>query len=42
MMVPRDRPVGHLDVTAAMHDRPTDGLIALTVLVDAPTPEDVA
>jgi Fe-S-cluster-containing dehydrogenase component len=32
MMVPRDRPAGHLDVTAAMHDHPADGLIALTVL----------
>ena len=39
MMVPRDRPAGHLDVTAAMHDHPADGLIALTVLNEAATPE---
>src|SRR6516162_2585907 len=42
MMVPRDRPAGHLDVTAAMHDHPADGLIALTVLSDDPTPEVVS
>jgi hypothetical protein len=42
MMVPRGRPAGHLDVTAAIHDHPAAGLIALTVLTDSPTPEGVA
>jgi Fe-S-cluster-containing dehydrogenase component len=38
MMVPRDNLDTHLDVTAAMHDRPAGGLIALNVLADAPAP----
>jgi len=37
MMVPRDNPDTHLDVTAAMHEKPTSALIALTVLADRPT-----
>jgi Fe-S-cluster-containing dehydrogenase component len=32
MMVPRENSDAHLDVTAAMHDRPAGGLIALNVL----------
>jgi Fe-S-cluster-containing dehydrogenase component len=32
MMVPRENLDTHLDVTAAMHDRPAGGLIALNVL----------
>jgi Fe-S-cluster-containing dehydrogenase component len=42
MMVPRDNPGTHLDVTAAMHDRPAGGLIALAVLTDEPTPAEEA
>ena len=42
MMVPRDNPDTHLDVTAAMHDRPAGGLIALNVLADAPAPVEEA
>src|SRR5262249_51993789 len=32
MMVPRDNTDPHLDVTAAMHEKPAGGLIALNVL----------
>jgi Fe-S-cluster-containing dehydrogenase component len=38
MMVPRDHSAAHLDVTAAIHDRPAEGLISLNVLADAPIP----
>ena len=38
MMVPRENLDAQLDVTAAMYDRPTAGLISLNVLTDAPAP----
>lgn len=38
MMVPRDHREAEVDVTAHMHDRPTDGLIALTILTEEPIP----
>jgi len=34
MMVPRDNHDIHIDVTAAMHERPAGSLIALNVLAD--------
>lgn len=36
MMVPRANLQTHLDVTAAMNDRPTSGLISLNILTDTP------
>ena len=42
MMVPRENLDTHLDVTAAMHERPAGGLISLTVLADRPTPTEEA
>jgi Fe-S-cluster-containing dehydrogenase component len=39
MLVPRDHPQNHVDVTAAMHDRPTDALISLNILLDTPIAE---
>ncbi len=36
MMVPRDNLDTHLDITAAMHERPAGDLIALNVLTDEP------
>ena len=38
VMVPRENTDTHLDVTAAMHERPAGGLIALNVLVEAVVP----
>jgi Fe-S-cluster-containing dehydrogenase component len=38
MMVPLGRPAAHLDVTAALHEKPAGGLISLNVLTDAPVP----
>ena len=35
MMVPRGRAASHLDVTAAMNEKPATGLIALTVPTEA-------
>jgi Fe-S-cluster-containing dehydrogenase component len=42
MMVPRDSPDAHLDVTAAMHEKPAAGLIALNVLAGGPPPAEEA
>ncbi|CAN5645010.1 hypothetical protein BH11PLA2_BH11PLA2_49500 [soil metagenome] len=42
MMVPRDNADSHLDVTAAMYDKPTSGLISLTVLAKTPIPVEDA
>src|SRR5262249_52561177 len=42
MMVPRERAASHLDVTAAMNEKPAGGLIALTVLTDELTPAEDA
>src|SRR5262249_35001333 len=43
MMVPRDSITPHIDVTAALHERPAGALIALNILTDAPVPaEDVS
>jgi Fe-S-cluster-containing dehydrogenase component len=43
MMVPRENLDTHLDVTAALHERPADALISLNILTDDPTPvEDVS
>jgi Fe-S-cluster-containing dehydrogenase component len=42
MMVPRENLDTHLDVTAAMNERPAAGLIALNVLVDGPVPMEEA
>lgn len=36
MMVPRERTESQLDVTAAMHERPTSGLISLNILSNEP------
>ena len=36
MMVPREGLATHLDVTAALHERPDGALIALNILADAP------
>lgn len=36
MMVPRGRIESHLDVTAALHEKPTGGLISLNVLTNEP------
>jgi Fe-S-cluster-containing dehydrogenase component len=38
MMVPAENLDTHLDVTAAMDDRPARGLISLNVLTNDPTP----
>jgi len=38
MMVPLGRPAAHLDVTAALHEKPAGGLISLNVLTDEPVP----
>lgn len=40
MLVPRDHRMNHVDVTAAMHDRPAGGLISLNILVDGPEPAE--
>ncbi len=42
MMVPRDNTDTHLDVTAAMHEKPAGGLISLTVLAERLTPTEEA
>jgi Fe-S-cluster-containing dehydrogenase component len=34
MMVPRDSPAERIDVTAAMHDRPGEGMISLNLLAE--------
>jgi Fe-S-cluster-containing dehydrogenase component len=34
MLVPREQPMNHVDITAAMHDRPADALISLNILLD--------
>jgi len=38
MMVPLGSPAAHLDVTAALHEKPAGGLISLNVLTDEPVP----
>ena len=42
MMVPHDNLDTHLDVTAALHEKPTDGLISLNLLTDEPVPVESA
>ena len=42
MMVPLGRPAPHLDVTAALHEKPAGGLISLNVLTDEPVPVEDA
>jgi hypothetical protein len=42
MMLPRDSQGTHLDVTAAMHDHPASGLIALNILANDPAPVEEA
>jgi Fe-S-cluster-containing dehydrogenase component len=42
MMLPRESAANHLDVTAALHDRPDGGLIALNVITDDLTPIEAA
>ena len=42
MMVPRENLDTHLDVTAAMHEKPAGGLISLNVLTDEPVPAEEA
>jgi len=42
MMVPRGRTESHLDVTAALHETPTGGLISLNVLTSEPLPVEGA
>ncbi|HJZ60163.1 MAG TPA: 4Fe-4S dicluster domain-containing protein [Gemmataceae bacterium] len=42
MMVPREQAASHLDVTAALHEKPAGGLIALNVLTDEPVPVEDA
>jgi hypothetical protein len=37
MMVPSWNLETHLDVTAALHERPADALISLNILTDEPT-----
>jgi Fe-S-cluster-containing dehydrogenase component len=34
MLVPREQRMNHVDITAAMHDRPADALISLNILLD--------
>ena len=42
MMVPTGNLDTHLDVTAALHERPVDALISLNILSDEPTPVEDA
>jgi len=42
MIVPRGRTESHLDVTTAMHDKPTSGLIALNILTNVLVPVEGA
>jgi len=43
MMLPKERTAAHLDVTAALHDKPAGALISLNILTDTPVPvEDTA
>jgi Fe-S-cluster-containing dehydrogenase component len=38
MLVPREQTVNHVDITAAMHDRPMESLISLNILTDEAAP----
>jgi Fe-S-cluster-containing dehydrogenase component len=40
MMVPRQSGAHHVDVTAALFDKPAPGLIALNILADGPVPAE--
>jgi hypothetical protein len=40
MLVPKERAANHVDITAAMHDRPADALISLNILRDGFTGVD--
>jgi Fe-S-cluster-containing dehydrogenase component len=40
MLVPKERVANHVDITAAMHDRPADALISLNILRDGFTGVD--
>ena len=42
MMVPHDNLDTHLDVTAALHEKPTDALISLNVLTEESVPMEAA
>ena len=42
MMVPHDNLDTHLDVTAALHEKPAEGLISLNVLTGEPAPMEAA